>query len=227
MAEITVRGARMSVDSRTHARARRITLRIGAADGRITLTRPPGVPEREALAFAASRADWIAAQLAARPDAVVVAPGAAVPVEGSSVPVVGGAVHAALVRGELRVPAGRAGPAAERLLRDLAAERLRAACARHGGALGRRPARITLRDPRGRWGSCTAAGRLMFSWRLVMAPAEVLDYVAAHEVAHLAHMHHGPAFWAEVARLSPAFEAPRGWLRRHGAGLHRYRFDAA
>ncbi len=227
MAEITVRGARVAVDSRTHARARRITLRIGAADGRILLTRPSRVPEREALAFAESRSAWIAAQLAARPEEVVVRPGAAVPVEGAPVPVVEGPRRAALIGGALCVPSAQAGPAAERVLRALAAERLDAACARHGGALGRRPTRIALRDPRGRWGSCTAAGRLMFSWRLVMAPPEVLDYVAAHEVAHLAHMHHGPAFWDEVARLSPAHEGPRGWLRAHGAGLHRYRFDLA
>ncbi|MGR3434759.1 MAG: M48 family metallopeptidase, partial [Shimia sp.] len=81
-----------------------------------------------------------------------------------------------------------------------------------------------LRDTRSRWGSCSAAGGLNYSWRLVMAPPEVLDYVAAHEVAHLAQMNHSPRFWAEVAGLMPGYEAPRGWLRRHGADLHRYRF---
>uniref|UniRef100_UPI0035C7A9CE M48 family metallopeptidase n=1 Tax=Citreimonas sp. TaxID=3036715 RepID=UPI0035C7A9CE len=73
--------------------------------------------------------------------------------------------------------------------------------------------------------SCTADGGLMYSWRLILAPPEVLDYVAAHEVAHLAQMNHSPAFWAVVERLYGDWRAPRAWLRDNGAGLHRYRFD--
>jgi hypothetical protein len=91
--------------------------------------------------------------------------------------------------------------------------------------LGRPYTRITLRDTRSRWGSCASSGALSYSWRLIMAPPEVLDYVAAHEVAHLAEMNHSAAYWAGVARLLPGYEAPRQWLRAHGAGLHRYRFD--
>ena len=225
MAAIVLDGARVEVASRVSARARRITLRVGAADGRVTLTRPPGVPEAEALAFAAERAGWLRERLAARPEAVPVVPGGAVPVEGRPVQVVAGA-RATLAGGEMHVPSDRPGPAAERLLRALAAERLEPLCAAHASTLGREVARIALRDTRGRWGSCTAAGRLMFSWRLAMAPPEVLAYVAAHEAAHLAHMDHSPAFWATVARLMPGLEAPRRWLRTEGAGLHRYRFGA-
>ena len=225
MAAIVLDGARVEVASRVSARARRITLRVGAADGRVTLTRPRGVPEAEALAFAAERGAWLRDRLAARPEAVPVVPGAAIPVEGWPVRVVA-AASAALAAGEMRVPADRPGPAAERLLRGLAAERLGPLCAAHAGVLGRGVARIALRDTRGRWGSCTHEGRLMFSWRLAMAPPEVLAYVAAHEAAHLAHMDHSPAFWAAVARLMPGFESPRRWLRDEGADLHRYRFDA-
>jgi predicted metal-dependent hydrolase len=107
-------------------------------------------------------------------------------------------------------------------------ESARAACAegvaRHAAALGRHPGRISLRDPRSRWGSCTSRGDLMFSWRLAMAPAAVLDYVVAHEVAHLAEMNHSQRFWAAVARLCPDHAGPRDWLRRNGAGLHAYDF---
>jgi predicted metal-dependent hydrolase len=92
-----------------------------------------------------------------------------------------------------------------------------AACDRHAAALGRQPRALSLRDTRSRWGSCTHDGRLMFSWRLAMAPPEVLDYVAAHEVAHLAHMDHSPAFWAATARLMPDYARHRAWLRAHGA----------
>ncbi|MBE0554766.1 MAG: M48 family metallopeptidase, partial [Rhodobacteraceae bacterium] len=95
----------------------------------------------------------------------------------------------------------------------------------YAGLLGRRVTGITLRDTRSRWGSCTAAGRLMFSWRLIMAPPAVLDYVAAHEAAHLVEMNHSPAYWAVVGRIFPGWQAQRGWLRRHGPGLHALRFD--
>lgn len=212
------------IESRASRRARRITLRIAAAGDRVTLTRPEGVPEAEALAFARERAGWIRARLAAVPERVQVRPGAVLPVEGAPVRIVAGRA-AGLWDGELRVPPDRPGRAAERLLRARALGRLGPACAAHAARLGRPPPTIALRDPRSRWGSCTEAGRLMFSWRLVLAPPEVLGYVAAHECAHLVHMHHGPAFWAEAARLMPGHEAPRRWLRAHGAGLHRYRFE--
>ena len=90
--------------------------------------------------------------------------------------------------------------------------------------LGRGYTRITLRDTRSRWGSCTSDGALMFSWRLILAAPEVLSYVAAHEVAHLAEMNHSPAFWRTVERLYGDYRPPRAWLRAEGGGLHRYRF---
>ena len=86
----------------------------------------------------------------------------------------------------------------------------------HARALGRTPGKLTLRDTRSRWGSCTPSGDLMFSWRLIMAPTRILDYVAAHEVAHLAQMNHSAAFWAEVNRLFPAHLEARRWLKAEG-----------
>ena len=82
-----------------------------------------------------------------------------------------------------------------------------------------------MRDTQGRWGSCTAAGDLMFSWRLILAPDAALDYVAAHEVAHMAQMNHSPAFWSVVAKLFPDYGAQRAWLRRNGPDLMRYDFS--
>ncbi len=90
--------------------------------------------------------------------------------------------------------------------------------------VGRPFHRLTLRDTRSRWGSCTVDGGLMYSWRLAMAPPEVLDYVAAHEVAHLVEMNHAPAFWAVVRRLVPDYAPRRAWLKQHGQRLHAYRF---
>ena len=109
-------------------------------------------------------------------------------------------------------------------LRVLAGTRLRAACDRHAARLGRSWRALVLRDTRSRWGSCTHDGRLMFSWRLAMAPPEVLDYVAAHEVAHLAHMDHSPRFWATVETLLPDHAPQRAWLKMQGGALMMWRF---
>ncbi|MEK9723064.1 MAG: M48 family metallopeptidase, partial [Rhodospirillaceae bacterium] len=88
--------------------------------------------------------------------------------------------------------------------------------------LGLAHGRISVRDTRSRWGSCAANGNLNFCWRLIFAPAFVLDYVVAHEVAHLRHPHHGPAFWRTVAALDDNVEQAKAWLRAHGEGLHFY-----
>jgi predicted metal-dependent hydrolase len=210
---------------RPSARARRLSLRVSGIDGRVTVSYPLHASERQAMAFAMEKADWIRGQLARRPDVVGVGPGVAVPVEGRWLTVE--AVQGRGVKVEetrLLAPAGRPGAAVGGVPKALARERLAAGAGGDAAALGRGFGRLTLRDTRSRWGSCSAAGDLMYSWRLVMAPPEVLDYVAAHEVAHLAHMHHGPAFWAEVRRLYGDHRAARGWLRREGGALHRFRF---
>ncbi|MEL6452871.1 MAG: SprT family zinc-dependent metalloprotease [Pseudomonadota bacterium] len=212
---------------RRSARARRITLRISQLDGRVTLTLPHAVSEREALAFAQQKRRWIEGHLEKQVDSVVVAPGACLPVQGTEVDVRLGAGRAVrLADGILWVP-GAADTTGRRVLGYLKAQaraRLAAASDHYAGRLGRAYTGLSTRDTRSRWGSCSSAGRLMYSWRLIMAPPEVLDYVAAHEVAHLSQMNHSPAFWAEVTRIHGPYAAPRQWLRDHGHMLHRYRF---
>jgi hypothetical protein len=88
--------------------------------------------------------------------------------------------------------------------------------------LGVKVRRITVRDATSRWGSCSTTGVLSFSWRLVLAPAAILDYVAAHEVAHLKEMNHGPRFWALVEQTYPDMRSAKRWLQAHGMELHRY-----
>jgi len=209
------------------ARARRLSLRVSGLDGAVTLTVPRGVSEAEALGFARSREDWLRRTLAAQPDRVEVAPGVALPVEGEIRMIVPGAGRQVRIDGaQIHVP-GHGETLAPRLrawLKARARDRLAAASDIHAARLGLGYSRLSLRDTRSRWGSCSARGGLSYSWRLILAPPEVLDYVAAHEVAHLAEMNHSPAFWAVVARLRPDYAAPRAWLRREGAGLHRYRF---
>ncbi len=211
---------------RRSARARRISLRISQLDGRVTLTLPRNVPEAEALDFAQTKESWIRSHLAARQGDVMVAPGAEVPVEGVARRIVAGPGRGVRLAGnDIAVPEGQAARRLQSWLRELARDRLVGAADNYARALGRDYARITLRDTRSRWGSCSSHGALMFSWRLILAPPEVLRYVAAHEVAHLAEMNHSAAFWAVVERLHGPYEAPRHWLREQGAGLHRFRFS--
>jgi predicted metal-dependent hydrolase len=106
--------------------------------------------------------------------------------------------------------------------KTLARERFVAASEHYAGLLGRSIGRVTLRDTRSRWGSCTTNGDLMYSWRLVMAPRAVQDYVAAHEACHLIEMNHSDAYWDLVARISPNYKADRNWLKVNGSLLHQY-----
>ena len=215
----------IEITLRRSARARRLSLRVSRLDGRVTLSLPAHLPEGVAVEFVQEREAWLRGALDEVPAEVAVVPGATLPVEGREVPVVPGPGRAAQLRdGALHVPMGRPGPAAAAFLKHLARDRLSAASDRYAHTLGRTVTRLTLRDTRSRWGSCSSAGALMYSWRLAMAPPEVLDYVAAHEVAHLAHMDHSPAFWSVVERLCPDYRAHRAWLRSEGTALHRYRF---
>ena len=211
---------------RRSARARRISLRVSSLDGRVTLTLPQKVPEREALAFAAEKEEWLRGHLSRNAAPEVVDLGMRLPVEGVPRLICMGMGRRVRLSGErLEVPGDRVGPRLGAWAKELARDRLSEACDRHAAALGRPYARLTLRDTRSRWGSCTAQGALMFSWRLIMAPPEVLDYVAAHEVAHLEEMNHSSAFWDVVTRLYGDHRPARRWLKTRGSVLHRYRFD--
>ncbi len=226
MQEFRLKGAPdVSIALRRSSRARRVSLRVSSLDGRVTLTLPAGTPESVGRAFAEEKARWLKEAVDKVSAPVQVAIGATLPLVGKTRVVVPGAGRSArLTDTAIAAPQGREGPAIEALLKRLARDHLAAAVDRHATVLGRAPGRIRLRDPRSRWGSCSAQGNLMFSWRLILAPPDVLDYVAAHEVAHLQHMDHSPAFWSTVVALYGDHKPQRAWLRREGASLHRYRF---
>lgn len=212
---------------RRSARARRISLRVSRLDGRVTLTLPQGVPEREALAFARDRADWIRGHLCDMSPSIAVAPGTELPVEGRFRRIERAQGRRILLDDDrITVPDDAVGPRLQAFLKARARDRLAAASDRHAAALGLSYARLSLRDPRSRWGSCSSQGTLMYSWRLILAPPEVLDYVCAHEVAHLAEMNHSDRFWRVVRQLYGPYEAERRWLRTEGAALHRFVFTA-
>lgn len=217
---------------RRSQRARRMILRVGRMDGKAVLTLPTGTSLAQARSFADTQSAWLARQQAAAPGIRTVATGARLPLAGNEVTITPhpGLRAARREGGLLLVPAGRpAGAVTAAYLRLQARAALMPRVAHHIAAMGpgaRAFSGMQLRDTRSRWGSCSSRGRLMFSWRLAMAPPQVLDYVAAHEVAHLRHMDHSPAFWALVARLMPDHQDHRRWLRTHGPALMAWRFAA-
>ncbi|MWB76671.1 DUF45 domain-containing protein [Pseudooceanicola sp. 216_PA32_1] len=209
------------------ARARRISLRISSLDGRVTLTLPRGVSDREGLAFAREKESWLRGHLDTRSTPVEVGIGARIPLAGQMLTLRPGTGRGIRAEGDSLLVPGDPDSAGRRVLaylRTLARDRLAGACDHYAERLGHPYAKLTLRDTRSRWGSCTAEGGLMFSWRLILAPPEILDYVAAHEVAHLAEMNHSAAFWKVVHRIHGPHDKARGWLRTNGPELHRYRF---
>jgi len=229
---LTIDGEAVSVSFRRNDRARRMILRL-KGDG-VVVTLPPRATERAGLEFAAAHAAWIRRQMAGRPDARPFADGAMVPLRG-----IPHRIEHAIARrggveivddGEPRLVVASDAPHLARRVGDwLKAEARRdlaGASLRHAAAMQTRYRRLTLRDPASRWGSCTASGHLSYSWRLILAPAFVLDYVAAHEVAHLIEMNHSACFWRLVKAHAPRAEEARGWLRTHGQALHRYGADS-
>jgi predicted metal-dependent hydrolase len=213
---------------RVSPKARRLSLRVDAAARGIELVLPRRFAAETALGFVAAHRGWIAARLAALPQPRHFGEDATVPVFG--VPhrirreLDPGAAVVTIADGEIRVrgdPAHLPRRVRDHLTalakRDFAA-RARAAAAR----IGKSVSRVGVRDPRSRWGSCSSKGSLSFSWRLVFAPDSVIDYVVAHEVAHLVEMNHGPRFWRLVASLVPEVDKSRAWLRRHRNELLSY-----
>ncbi len=219
-------GAPLAV--RRSPRARRIALRIDTARRGVELVLPRGVPPARGLAFVAAKRGWIAARLAQLPRPVPFVEGAVVPVFGvphrirrEPDPL---APPVAIDGGEIRV---RGAPEhLARRVRDhlalTAHEELAARARRLATQIGRAVAHVGVRETRSRWGSCSGSGNLSFSWRLIFAPDGVVDYVVAHEVAHLAEMNHGPRFWRLVAALMPEHRAARAWLKAHRHRLFCY-----
>ena len=217
----------IEVKLRRSSRAKRYSLRVSNADGSVSLTLPQFVGLRAAKKFTERQEGWLRSALAKRPQQQNLTYGKMIPFEGKPLlirPSVQRSVQ--ITETAVSVP-GKPETVGAKLagfLKVRARERLALASEEYAAKLGKHVSRITLRDTRSRWGSCTEAGNLMFSWRLIMAPPEVLRYVAAHEVAHLVEMNHSKAFWQVVEGLDSDYEDSRRWLRSEGTGLHAYRF---
>jgi predicted metal-dependent hydrolase len=235
--EVSHAGETFRVSLKRISSARRLTLRVRMATRDVVLTMPPRSSLASARSFVERHAAWIGVRLQRLPEPLPFGAGATVPIRG----VMHRIVHRPESRGTVwleptRKEAGEdslpslcvcgAAPYMARRVQDFlmreARRDLEAAAFRHAAKLGVMPRRITLRDTTSRWGSCSSTGSLNFSWRLILAPSFVLDYLAAHEVAHLVHMNHSASFWKVVGKLSEHVDRAEAWLKANGAGLLRY-----
>jgi predicted metal-dependent hydrolase len=217
---------------RRHRQARRYTLRIHAATREVVLTMPPRGSLKQASEFANKHGAWIAARLKRLPQAAPFAHGAIVPLRGVDHRI----EHRRGARGTVWAECGDDGATmlcvaggeahVTRRVRDFlkreAKRDLEVASKAAAQALGVTFSRVSIRDQASRWGSCSTTGVLSYSWRLILAPPFVLEYLAAHEVAHLIEMNHSRRFWRLVERICPDLKRAKAWLDAHGANLHRY-----
>lgn len=234
-AALEVQGIGVPIEVRRHAGTRQLTLRVSKTRRAVVVTVPPGCRLEEAGRFLRSHLDWVRDRLGRVPAPVPLAHGERIPLRGRlhEIRFLGPVRGAPVVRPVASVAggvprlevAGQPEHAPRRLKDWLVGEANKDLGARvswHAARLGVRVRRISLRDQTTRWGSCSASGLLSFSWRLIFAPPFVLDYVAAHEVAHLLEMNHGPRFWKLVSAAVPKLEDARAWLRQEGPNVHRY-----
>ena len=212
--------------------ARRYTLRIHSVTREVVLTMPMRGSVKQANEFAQKHGAWIAARLERLPQAAPFADGTVLPLRGVDTRI----VHRRGARGTAWLETGADGeqllcvagtaPHIARRVRDFLKREAKAdltVASKHAAdALGVAIKRVSVRDQSSRWGSCSTTGVLSYSWRLILAPPFVLDYLAAHEVAHLIEMNHSRAFWKTVERVCPNMTRAKSWLNTHGTGLHRY-----
>lgn len=221
--------ARLSVNPR----ARRLSIRIDARAGEAVLIAPSERKLAEVVAFARTKTDWMRERLAERPQGTPIQPGAVIDLFGKPTRLIstGGAGAARLTEdadgpliasgGEGEAYARRVENLFKRVARDTLQTRTDIHLRTLGQDAGRGPVKMSIADPKSRWGSCSPHNRsIRYSWRVIMAPPAVIDYLAAHEVAHLVHADHSPAYWAVVQRLVGDHRPHRAWLRANGAALH-------
>jgi predicted metal-dependent hydrolase len=223
-------GREVTIALKRNTRARRLTLRLARDGEGAVMTLPSRVSRAEALRFAERSASWLRTQLDNNPERQHIADNETIMLRG--VPYVlqltgesRGVVTVDSATQTIHLP-GQAPHHLRRLVEWLKSEARKdfeRASLHYAKCMETKFTGLTVRDQKSRWGSCTTDGKLSYSWRLIMAPKEVLDYVAAHEVAHLREMNHGPRFWRLVLKHCPSTQTARQWLKKNGRDLHRLR----
>ncbi len=215
-------------------RSKRLTLRIDAGGRGVRVTIPPGISRREVDLFIARHAGWLESRIARYPDQPAVRPGVRIPLRGVAHLIVHhpgkrGLVETGQQDGALCLHVYGDPQHLSRRIRDFlkreAKRDIEALVAHHTARIGRKAKSIRFKDTTSRWGSCAADGGLSFSWRIMMAPPAVIDYLVAHEVAHLREMNHGPRFWALCRELCPETDRCKAWLKKNGGALQAIAFE--
>jgi len=224
---IQVEGREITLRFKRNAQARRMVLRLDGKTRELVMTLPKRSSLAEALRFVENSTPWILKQLEKQPTAFVLRDGAEMLLRGELHKLALPDQKRGLVSvagGVIAVPGGQAHGA--RRLRDhlkkMALTELSRASRHYAAAMDAKYKSVAVRDQRSRWGSCSASGTLSYSWRLILAPPFVLDYVAAHEVAHLREMNHGPRFWRLVLTHCANAKAAKQWLKENGRKVHSY-----
>ena len=224
---VEVEGNKIPLRFRRNAKARRLVLRLDAKTQGLVMTLPKRSGLSEALRFVEQSKDWIIRTLNKQVSPTVVSHGGSVVYRGlmHNLQFTGGRRGLVSISEDALLVPGDEAHAQRRLLdyfKNQALQELSTASRKYATAMETRYSRISIRDQKSRWGSCSAAGVLSYSWRLILAPDFVLDYVAAHEVAHLREMNHGPRFWRLVLTHCPHARQAKQWLKTHGREVHRY-----
>ncbi|MGK9203089.1 MULTISPECIES: M48 family metallopeptidase [Sinorhizobium] len=231
--DIEVAGKVLPLTIRQNARATRMTLRIEPGGRALKLTVPEGLPEREVSAFLTRHQGWLMTKLARFSGESELEDGGTILVRGVAHRIertgrLRGLTEALVIGEEAVLRVGGAEEHLRRRIADYLKKEARSELERlvavYAGRTGSRARSLSLKDTRSRWGSCSAEGDLSFSWRIAMAPPKVIAYLAAHEVAHLQEMNHGPRFWALCESLCPETKDARHWLKRNGTMLHAIDF---
>lgn len=224
--DIELGGKRVPIVLKRLHNARRLTLRLAPDGSEVRVTLPPWAEGREAVAFAHARVDWLSGQVAKLPPRTVPEPGSDIHYRGTALRLVWDAAaprRPAMAGETLRIGGPQTG-IETRVRRWLEAEALRLAetdMREYCAAAGLDPVPIGLTRAQRRWGSCSDKSRIRINWRLVQAPDHVRRSVVAHEVAHLVHFDHSPAFHALLARIFDGEIAVADrWLKDHGRGLY-------
>ena len=229
--QLPLKEGSLSVRLKPNKRARRLILRLDPKSGDPVATVPPGLSEARIRTFLMGHRDWLIEKCEQQPKRIAFSQGAIIPFRGE----LHRLVHVGQRRGTIRIleqdgeksllvsgDLAHMGRRTQDWLKKMARQDLTEAVDRHARQLQVTPAAIRIKDTTSRWGSCSSTRVLSFSWRIILAPPDVLDYLAAHEVAHLREMNHSPRFWALVNDLCPEYEASKVWLRREGQSLHAY-----
>ena len=220
-------GSGPSLRLSVNPRARRLSVRIDARAGEAVVIAPSERALTQAVAFARTKGVWISERLAVQPKGRPLEPGQVISLRGRPVRLeaTSGAGAARLVEEGTVIRSGGEGEAyarrVENLLKREARQTLEERTQHHLRALGQKPVKVSIADTKSRWGSCSPHNRtIRYSWRVIMAPPPVIDYLAAHEVAHLVHADHSPAYWSVVEHLIGDHKPYRKWLRDYGGALH-------